>query len=224
MVRPSAGITSRSQLHLGHVGMARRMTPVGHPILAMAAVLLLNLVLNQALAATPPSLEVDPRQAHLAVYEAVLRSWMGTDYSPILVSEQLSSVPKAGDPDVSDCLKGVDFQPAARVTPALRSLHGARFERKGVHLVDRAKWHPADGPLVAHVNQGNSKSLDSDLDRAMAHSLISFSQIWFDRTGQWALLSFSSVCGGLCGSGSVLLMHKSSNTWKVFRRCGGWVS
>jgi hypothetical protein len=204
--------------------MVRRTIPIAHSVLGMIAALSVSFGVSRALAVTPATSKVDPGEVHVAVYEAVLQSWLGTDYSPALIAEQLSSAPKANDRDLSDCLKGLDFQPPASGGPVLSSLRGMRFARKGVRLIDRADWHAADGPLVTHVNQGQTKSLDSDLDRAMAHSLISFSRIQFDRSGDWALLSFSSVCGALCGSGSTLLMHKSHNTWKVFRRCDQWIS
>ena len=204
--------------------MVQRTTPVGRPVLAAAALLSLQLAANRVLGAIPPSPAEGTRNTQVAVYEAVMRSWLGADYSPVFVSEQLGSAPEATDPDVSDCFRGVTFQPAAPGAPALRSLRGVRFERKGVHLIDRAKWHPADGPLVTHVHQGDTRDLDRDLDRAMAHSLISFSKIEFDQSGRWALVRFSSVCGGLCGSGSTLLMHETRRAWKVFRRCGGWIS
>lgn len=179
---------------------------------------------NRALAVTPQPPRANSGDVPVEIYEAVLQSWLGTDYSPALVAEQLRSAPNTNDPEFSDCVKGLKFKEPARVTPVLKSLRGVHFARKGVRLIDPEKWHPADGPLVAHVNQGQTKSLDSDLSRAMAHSLISFSRIQFDRTGDWALLSFSSVCGPLCGTGSTLLMHRTNNTWKVFRRCREWIS
>jgi hypothetical protein len=190
----------------------------------MIAALSVSFGVTRALAVTPAPSKADSGEVHVAVYEAVLKSWLGTDHSPALIAEQLSSAPKATDPDLSDCVKGLDFQPPPSGGPVLSSLRGMRFARKGVHVIDRANWHPADGPLVTHVNQGQTKSLDSDLDRAMAHSLISFSRIQFDRTGDWALVSFSSVCGALCGTGSALLMHNTHNTWTVFKRCDQWIS
>lgn len=183
--------------------MVRRTIPIAHSVLGMIAALSVSFGVSRVLAVTPATSKVDPGEVHVAIYEAVLQSWLGTDYSPALIAEQLSSAPKATDRDLSDCLKGLNFPPPASGSPVLSSLRGMRFARKGVRLIDRA---------------------DSDLDRAMAHSLISFSRIQFDRSGDWALLSFSSVCGALCGSGSTLLMHKSHNTWKVFRRCDQWIS
>jgi hypothetical protein len=59
---------------------------------------------------------------------------------------------------------------------------------------------------------------------AFAHALISFSHIRFDRDGRLALLTFSHVCGDLCGAGSTLLLKKSDDGWQVLKQCREWLS
>jgi len=163
--------------------------------------------------AETPSVEIE-------VYEAVLRSWFGRSHSGVLVDERLGSAPQPSDEEVSDCLKGVDFRSGA--SPALESLRDAKFKRKGVRLVDGAKWHADDEQLNTAVTHGEFH--DADLERAFEHALSRFSQIQFDKDGRLALLTFSYVCGDLCGSGSTLLMKKSANRWTVMKRCRQWVS
>lgn len=188
-----------------------------------AATVLLSLVLASC-AVAPASRERAPRQVQVAIYETVLQSWLGSDHRAALVNARLSPAPSATDAVNAECTRGVDFQPAAGDLSALESLRGVRFTRKGVQVIDGATWKPLDGPLMSHLNDGGPDTLKQDLDRAMAHSLITFSKIHLDRSGRWALLSFSSVCGALCGSGATYLLHRDANAWRVFRRCNGWVS
>lgn len=205
--------------------MKRRMISVARSILGLLAVVILVIAaLGPAVAGLPPSSEATSQKVQVEIYEAVLQSWLGVHHSRTLVDQRLSSAPKIMDPSVTACLKGIDFQPAVRVAPALRSLRHMHIGRKGIRIIDGAKWHSADEPLMAHLNDGGPNKPNQNLSRAMAHSLMSFSKIQFDRTDHWALLSFSSACGALCGTGSTYLMHERNDTWKVFRRCGGWVS
>jgi hypothetical protein len=51
------------------------------------------------------------------------------------------------------------------------------------------------------------------------------SEIAFDKEQGRALVSYSFVCGSLCGSGGVWLFEKVDGVWKKSERvCGGWIS
>jgi hypothetical protein len=156
----------------------------------------------------------------IEIYEALLQSWLGQSDANVLVDERLAPAPTPSDTEISDCLDDVTFRRGAR--PALDSLRGAAFKRKSIQIVDGATWHADDQELEAAVARGEFDQ--RDLTRAFAHGLIRFSHIQFDRDGQLALLTFSHECGGLCGSGSTLLMAKRGTVWKVSRRCRKWVA
>lgn len=186
----------------------------------LAALVLISLLFGSCATSPKPV----SRQSQVAVYDAVLQAWLGADYRSALVDRRLLPAPSAVDRNDSNCMRGVDFHPAAGGSSALRSLRGVSFARKGVRVIDGAIWKPVDDPLMPHRAGDGPRTLNQDIDRAMDHSLITFSQIRFDTSRRWALLRFSSVCGTLCGAGSTYLMHKNSSTWTVFKRCDGWVS
>lgn len=156
----------------------------------------------------------------IEVYEAALRAWFDGLDSSVLVDERLHSAPGLADKEISDCLEGVDFRPGAIAT--LDSFRGATFKRKGVRVVDGATWKADDEQLNNSVAQGEFH--EADLHRAFVHALYSFSQIRFDKDERLALLTFSHVCGELCGSGSTILMKKDANGWKVMKACRQWIS
>jgi hypothetical protein len=155
----------------------------------------------------------------MEVYEAALQSWLDQSDANVLIDERLAPAPTPSDTEISDCVEGVAF---GRGAPALDSLRGAAFKSKNVQLVDGATWQADDQELETAVARGEFH--EADLTRAFAHGLIRFSRIQFDRDGQLALLTFSHVCGDLCGSGSTLLMKKRGTVWKVAKRCRGWAA
>jgi hypothetical protein len=160
------------------------------------------------------SLEPATSGVEIDVYEAVLHSWFGGLDSNVEVDEHLDSAPALSDKGVPNCLDGIDFRPDP--LPALDSLRGATFRRKGVRVV--ATWYAKhQRPRAAAV-----RDEFHDTGPQQAFALSTFSHIQFDQDRRLALLTFSYVCGNLCGSGSTLLMKKSANGWKVLKRCLEW--
>lgn len=165
---------------------------------------------------SPPAVSVSPEE--MAVYEAVLESWLGDEPGRQLADTRLSPPPAKSDPEIAACAKGLELSdPEAG---ARRSLAGARFARRGVELVDGAGWKPVDpGESIAR-----GKSVDEAVEEGFANALMSFSGITFSRDRKEAIVSFSTSCGRLCGSGSTLRMKQIGGRWTVSKRCGGWVS
>src|SRR5689334_18900369 len=130
-----------------------------------------------AVAHTDPSSESARPDDDIEVYEAMLQSWLGQSDSTVLVDERLAPAPTPGDTEISNCLEGVAFRRSRR--PSLESLRGAAFKRKSVHVIDGSTWHADDQQLEAAVAQGEFH--ESDLTRAFAHGLISFSRVQFNR-------------------------------------------
>jgi hypothetical protein len=156
----------------------------------------------------------------MAVYDAVLASWLGREQSRQFGNEQLSAPPSKNDPEIIECTKGLNFSVAPQAVQVKKSLAGVRFKRNGIELIDGSQWKPADpGQGVA-----NGKSVEAAVSEGFSKSLISFSQVAFSRDGEDALVKFGMVCGSLCGSGSTIHLHKSATGWAVLTRCGGWIS
>lgn len=154
----------------------------------------------------------------MTIYEVVLDSWLGKQRGRQFVNQELSAPPLKSDPQFADCTKGLDFSVAAPVQR--KSLAGVQFKRKGIELIDGSKWKPAD------PEQGiaSGESIDAAVKEGFSKSLISFSEIAFSRDGNDALVNFAMVCGGLCGSGSTIHLHKAAMGWAIAGRCGEWES
>jgi hypothetical protein len=61
-------------------------------------------------------------------------------------------------------------------------------------------------------------------ERAVKNGLLTLSEIIFNKKHNRALVSFSFVCGELCGYGNVLVLTKVGEKWKIYKTCEGWVS
>jgi len=68
------------------------------------------------------------------------------------------------------------------------------------------------------------KQIDDATERAVKNGLLTLSEIIFNKKHNRALVSYSFVCGELCGYGNVLVLTKVGEKWKIYKTCEGWVS
>jgi hypothetical protein len=66
--------------------------------------------------------------------------------------------------------------------------------------------------------------IDDATERAVKNGLLTLSEIIFNKKQNRALVSYSFVCGELCGYGNVLVLTKVGEKWKIYKTCEGWVS
>ena len=66
--------------------------------------------------------------------------------------------------------------------------------------------------------------IDDAVKHAFKNGLFTLSEIVFNKKHNRALVSYSFVCGELCGHGNVLVLKKVGEKWKVHKTCQGWVS
>jgi len=167
-----------------------------------------------------PALAGTITQDEIAIYKTVLASWFDGKPRRQLADYHLGGPPSARDSEFLRCTKGLRFAGDIRPDNSQKSLDVADFEGSDIDLTDGWKWTPNDpGQAIT-----NGKSVRTAVSDGIAHSLVSFSQIAFSYDHTDALVKFSMVCGGLCGSGSTIHLHKSNRQWKVVSRCGGWIS
>jgi hypothetical protein len=72
------------------------------------------------------------------------------------------------------------------------------------------------------IRQG--KSVEDAVRGGFASGLLEISEVVFDKTGRYAMMSYSFRCGSLCGSGGTILFEKKNGVWTKAQDCGGWVS
>lgn len=159
-------------------------------------------------------------QDELAIYSAVLMSWLGPKHGRQLVNERLGPAPRPSAAANADCVKGLRFAQPLAEPPKEKMLSSAAFQAEGVELIDGEAWTPIDP--AKSIAQGHSVA--SSVDEGISRSLITFSQVIFSADHRDALVRFSMLCGALCGTGSTLRMHKSNGEWTIATRCAGYIS
>lgn len=90
-----------------------------------------------------------------------------------------------------------------------------------VRLVNPKDWKPTDpGDLIA---QG--QSVESAVKSGFAKGLLTMTAVTFSTTHETAALTYSFVCGALCGSGGTVIFEKTNGNWTLDRNeCGSWIS
>ena len=69
-----------------------------------------------------------------------------------------------------------------------------------------------------------TEQIDDSVKQAFQTGLFTLSEIVFDKEHRRAVVTYSFVCGTLCGNGDTLLLKKVGQHWRVAKRCGGWIS
>jgi len=128
--------------------------------------------------------------------------------------------------DKKDCLSGLQLQLSPASPRTVHVLEAEMFEGKNVRLVDPKQQNALvrkNDPSRAIFRQG--KSVNDAVESAFANGLLEISEIAFDSTRQFAVMSYSFFCGGLCGHGGPLVFQRTGEGWKASqRRCGTWIS
>ena len=161
----------------------------------------------------------------LAVYRTMLASCYQGEKAKIDLRVLPDQVFATGDSLDKRCLKGLSMEPlAAGVVHRIRKEDLAQlgpFEFRLVEPKDGANEVSDNDPVKA-IQKG--EAVDPAVEKGFAHGLLTVEEVQFDKTHTHALVSFSFVCGGLCGNGTTMLLEKADGIWRRKTQCGGWVS
>jgi hypothetical protein len=169
--------------------------------------------------------EPNPLSAdELAIYRAVLQRWNSTPLRRMNLSNRTTQLQPQDFRDC-ECLKGFEVQSFAKAARTFHLLTGDVLTGRAIRLVDaelQSTLVQTSDPSSA-IRKG--ASVDAAVDEAFANGLFELSEIAFDKKHRRAIVSYSFVCGSLCGSGGVWLFENVDGIWtKSELVCGGWVS
>jgi len=174
----------------------------------------------------PPKVADQPLTAEqLAVYRAMLVSWFQGEKAKVNLAVITDPIDSTGGSSDKACLKGLSLNTvSAGLVHRIRQQDLAQLGPFEFHLVE-----PKAGQSEVSENDPGKAirkgaPVDDAVKNGFAHGLLTVGEIQFDVTHTHALVSFSFVCGGLCGNGTTLLMEKRDGVWKKKAQCGGWVS
>jgi hypothetical protein len=174
-----------------------------------------------------PGLSQSPMTSdQIEVYRAFLSSYTNGSKTPHLnLAKHTSTLELAGEKGEGGCLKGIDLDETAHPESTIHEFDPKTSLPENIRLVDTDD----QGKIVQEndpdrtMRQGTP--VHQAVDRAFATGLLTLSEVAFDKTRRHAVMSFSFVCGGLCGHGATLVFEKRNGQWKELKRdCGGWIS
>jgi hypothetical protein len=165
----------------------------------------------------------------IAVYRAVLAVYLkGSDR--VL---NLANITEPLDEADAACLRGLDAGVAKGSASVIHKIGPSLVADTKIVLVDPDRQQETikeNDPqsLMMKAIDDHQKITDEQLDQSIKSAfdsgLFTLSEIVFDKEHRHAAVSYSFVCGGLCGNGNTLVLKKVGDSWKVAKRCGGWVS
>jgi hypothetical protein len=161
----------------------------------------------------------------LAVYRTMLVSWYQGEKAKINLGALTDSISVTDNSPDKGCMKGLSMEaPAAGLVHQIRQedlVHLGPFEFRLIQPNAGEKEVSDNDPGKA-IQKG--KAVDQAVENGFAHGLLTIGEIQFDNTHTHAVVSFSFVCGGLCGNGTTMLLEKKDGVWRKKAQCGGWVS
>ena len=157
-----------------------------------------------------------------AMYEAFLNHWNGKSHEPINVAASADAPSPDDLKQYADCAKEIG-KPNTHWIPGskINDLTTVLGKPASVHFIDPKKWRPLDpGALI-----GSGASVGSAVSAGMAQGLVTLSAVTFNKAHDFAVFNFSFVCGGLCGSGFIVVFYKTPKGWVQSKStCGGYMS
>lgn len=161
----------------------------------------------------------------LSVYKAVLAGWMSKDTPVVNLADRTTPLGETGPSNAPECGKGLDLEPLS--TTMVHQFQVGDLAQLGsgkIVLVGqkRGEQDVKDNDPWTSIQKGHS--VDDSVRNGFAHGLFTLSEIQFDKKHEHAIVSYSFVCGALCGNGSTAVMEKTADGWKEMKRCGEWIS
>jgi hypothetical protein len=168
-----------------------------------------------------------------AVYRAVLQDILSDSKDTLNLANTTEPIRQPAALFNGACPKKSQAQAAQDSTSAVHHLGAALVLNLKIVLVDPAlqeekikKGDPAI--LMKRVIDDRQdvpqKQIDDATEQAVKNGLLTLSEIIFNKQRNRALVSYSFVCGELCGYGNVLVLTKVGEKWKIHKTCESWVS
>jgi len=165
----------------------------------------------------------------IAIYRVVLESYRKGDKGMMNLADRTDPLQRTEGSSDQSCMNGIRLSDST----VIHRISNAAVLGPGLVLVDPDRQQEQidkNDPqnLMKRAIDDHQKVTDKELEDtiklAFETGVFTLSEIAFDRSHRQAVVAYSFVCGGLCGSGGTLLLQKVGQRWRIKQRCGGWVS
>ena len=169
----------------------------------------------------------------VAVYRVVLKNYLKGSNGTLNLSNTTYPLDLGGPLFDEGCVKGVKLEKSDESHQVVHLFESALPLAPNVTLVDpkqqsvKVKQNDPQDLLKKAIDEHQTvtdKQLGTSVQLAFSTGLFSFSEIVFGQGHRDAVLSYSFVCGILCGHGNTLRLERAGYTWKIRKTCGSWIS
>jgi hypothetical protein len=169
----------------------------------------------------------------LAVYRVVLNNFMKDSHGALNLSNRTYPLDLAGPFFDKGCVNGIKLEETDNSVRVVHMFSSTTTLVPNVLLVDpkrqeaKVKQNDPQNLMKKAIDEREpvtGEQLDKSLELAFSTGLSSLSEIIFDKGHHHAIVSYSFVCGSLCGHGNTLIIEKTGDTWKVVKTCASWIS
>jgi hypothetical protein len=162
----------------------------------------------------------------IEVYRVFLSSYTnGSKALHLNLAKRTSALELSKEMSEGGCLKGINLDATAYSNSVVHEFDSKTPLRENITIVDPEEQNKAVKENDPNRTMRRGTPVNRAVANAFAVGLLTLSEVSFDNTHQYAVMSFSFVCGGLCGHGATLVFEKRNGHWKELKRdCGGWIS
>ncbi|HVN06570.1 MAG TPA: hypothetical protein VMT86_19260 [Bryobacteraceae bacterium] len=160
----------------------------------------------------------------VAVYRSFLRSHEWGSSGPVRLAN--TTIPlKISGSERKSCVAGIDFPDEACKGTAVYHLEASVVEGTAAVLVDAQHQRELIGAYERARGSHPERSAEETTRGAVALGLLQVSEVAFDVTRQYAVMSYRFACGPLCGNGGTNVFHKIGEEWQREKRlCIRWLN
>lgn len=189
--------------------------------------------LSEGQDAPKQTLGTDPLSAEqVAIYRIALADYRKGTKDALNLADKTEPLQRSEGSSDLGCISGIKLADP-NSAPVMHRIDSSTALGPGLVLVDpdrqQERLHENDPQnlvkrAIDEHEQVTDKQLDNSVKLAFETGLFTLSEIGFDEGHRYAVVAYSFVCGGLCGSGKTLLLKKAGHKWRVIKACGEWVS
>lgn len=175
-----------------------------------------------------PELSEKPLTAEqVSIYRAFLQDYLGDEDQGLNIANK-TEVLDLGSLELKQgrgCLRGIYLENLKQAQWIEHRLGPEIAINQQIAFVDPTKQREQITENDPSKTMNEGKDVKTAVQQAFNSGLFTFSEIAFNKTHTWAVLTFSFRCGMLCGHGGAVVLHKVKGAWKVTsRECGRWMS
>jgi len=168
----------------------------------------------------------------VAIYQLLLSDLL-KEYEDGFNLANRTEAKRLGPSSSQGCGNGIEYPPGEGPAGVVHRIDSKLVQSFKITLVDPESQQQIikDGDpqkvVLKAIEEGkkvSDKEVEEAVKAAFTHGMLWLSEIAFDKDHHQAVVSYSFVCGSLCGDGKTLLFESTDGKWKRAEVCSQWVS